>query len=40
MGILPLLPKVYERVTYEQAPNYFEPFFNENLCGFREAHST
>ena len=40
MSILPLLSKVYERVIYEQASNYFEPFFNEILCGFRKAHST
>ena len=40
MSILPLLSKVYERVIYEQASNYFEPYFNEILCGFRKAHST
>ena len=40
VSILPLLSKVYERVIYEQASNYFEPFFNEILCGFRKAHST
>ena len=40
MSILPLLSKVYERVIYEQASNYFEPFFNEILCGFRKVHST
>ena len=40
MSILPLLLKVYERVIYEQASNYFEPFFNEIFCGFRKAHST
>ena len=40
MSILPLLSKVYERVLYEQASNYFEPFLNEIFCGFRKAHST
>ena len=40
VSILPLLSKVYERVIYEQASNYFEPFFNEILCGFRKAYST
>ena len=40
MGILLLLSKVYERVIYEQASNYLEPFFKEILCGFRKAHST
>ena len=38
--MLPLLSKVYERVRCEQALNYFEPFYNEILCGFRKAHST
>ena len=27
------------KVIHEQAPNYFEPFFNEILCGFRKTHS-
>ena len=40
VSILALLSKVYERVIYEQASNYFEPFFNEILCGFRKACST
>ena len=40
VSIFPLLSKVYERVIYEQASNYFEPFFNEILCGFRKVHST
>ena len=40
MTILPFLSKVYERVIYEQASNYFEPFFNEILCGFRKVPST
>ena len=39
VGILPLLTKVYERVIYEQASNYFEPFFNKILCGYRKASS-
>ena len=40
VSILPLLSKVYERVIYEQTSYYFEPSFNEILCGFRKAHST
>ena len=40
VSILPLLSKVHERVIYEQRSYYFEPFFNEILCGFRKAHST
>ena len=39
MTILPLLSKVYERVIYKQASNYFESFFNEILCGFRKVNS-
>ena len=27
-------------VIYDQVSNYFEPFFNEVLCGFRKARST
>ena len=27
-------------MIYEQVSNYFEPFFNEILCGFRKAHIT
>ena len=40
VSILLLLSKVYERVIYEQTSYYFEPFFNEILCGFRKTHST
>ena len=40
VSMLSLLSKVYERVIYKQASNYFEPFFNEVLCGFRKEHST
>ena len=40
VSILPILSKVYEKVIYEQASNYSEPFFNEIFCGFRKAHST
>ena len=39
VSTLPLVSKVYEKVIYEQTSNYFEPFFNEILCGFQEAHS-
>ena len=39
VSILTLLSKVYERVIYEQTSYYFEPFFNEILCGFRKVHS-
>ena len=40
VSILPLLSKIYEWVIYKQVSNYFEPFFDEILCGFRKAHST
>ena len=40
VSILPLLSKIYEIVIYDQASNYFEPFFSEILCGFRKAHCT
>ena len=29
-----------KRVMCEKSSNYFEPFFNEILCGFRKARST
>ena len=37
VSILSLLSKFYERMISEQMSNYFEPFFNEILCGFRKA---
>ena len=40
LSILPLLSKIYERVTFEQASNYFELFFNDILCILRKAQST
>ena len=40
MSILPLSLKVYEKVIYEQVPKYFQRFFNEFLCEFRNAYST
>ena len=27
-------------MIYEQTSNYFEPFLNKILCGFRKTHST
>ena len=38
--VLPLSSKVYKRVIHEQVSNYFGPFFNEILCGFRKTHCT
>ena len=37
VSILPLLLKVYERVIYEQASSYFEPFLMK-LCVDLEKH--
>ena len=39
VSILPLVSKVYERVIYGQTSDYFEPSYNEILCGFRKGHS-
>ena len=39
MTILPLLSKVHEGVIYEQGFNYFEPFFNKILCGYKKVHN-
>ena len=36
MNILPFSSKVYERVIYERASSYFEPFFSEILGGYRK----
>ena len=38
VSILPLLSKVYGRVIYEQASNYFEPFFLMKFCVDSEKH--
>ena len=40
LSILLLLSKVYERVINNQLSEYSNNFLNEDLCGFREAHST
>ena len=40
VSILPLLSKGYERIVYNQLPEYSNNFLNEVLCGFRKAHST
>ena len=29
-----------KKMIYEQTSNYFEPFLNKILCGFRKTHST
>ena len=39
VSILPLLPKVFEKIMYDQLYIYMNNFFNELLCGFHKAHS-
>ena len=40
VSILPLLPKVYERLMFNQLSNHTKYFLSQTLCGFREAHGT
>ena len=40
VSVLPLLSKVFERVSYNQLGKYMNTFLNKLLCRFREAHST
>ena len=40
LSVLPLIPKVFEKIMYDQLHEYAETFLNKLLCGFRKAHST
>ena len=40
VSILPLLPKVFEKVMYPQFYDFMEKFLNQLLCGFLKAHPT
>ena len=40
VSILPLISKVYERLIYNQLPEYTERFLSHILCGLRKVHST
>ena len=40
ISVLPLLPKVFERVIYNHLGKYMDTFLNKLLCGFRKVHST
>ena len=40
MSILPLLSKVYKKVTYNQLRDYSESSLNNTLCVFRQEHNT
>ena len=39
-SILPLLPKVFEKVMYIQLYDYMKNILTQLLCNFRKAHST
>ena len=39
VSILPLLSKVYEKVTYNQLRDYSETSLNNTLCVFRQEHN-
>ena len=39
VSILPLLSKVFKRMMYELASNYFEPFFSMKVCMDLEKHT-
>ena len=40
VSILPLFPKVYERLMFKQLSNHTKYLLSQILCGFRKAHST
>ena len=40
VSVLPLLPKIFERVIYNQLGECMNSFLNKLLCGFKKAHST
>ena len=40
VSVLPLLPKVFEKIMYDQLYEYAGSFLNKLICGFHEAHST
>ena len=40
VSLLPLLPKVFEKIMYDQLNENVETLLNELHCGFRKAHST
>ena len=39
VSVLPLLPKIFERLIYGQFNKYLYQYLNSLLCGFRKAHS-
>ena len=39
VSFLILLPKVFEKIMYDQLNEYVEAFLHKLLCGFRKVHS-
>ena len=40
ISLLPIIPKIFERVFFEQIEKFSEKFLSPKLCGFRKSHST
>ena len=40
VSILPVLSKIFERITFMQMSASFEDIFNKEQCGFRKGHNT
>ena len=40
MSILPVISKIYERLTRDQMYKYFDQIFSKFQCGFRKGFST
>ena len=39
-SVLPLITKIFERISHDQLCEYLEKYLNSILCRFRNAHST
>ena len=39
VSILPKLPKIYEKVMYQQFYDHFDSILSPKQCGFRKSHS-
>ena len=40
VSILPTLPKIFERIIFEQMSGFFDNFLSEQQCRFRKRYST
>ena len=40
VSVLSQVPKIFEKIVYEQINSYMEPRFSHLLCGFRKNHNT